>query len=349
MRTGAFFLGLMDKITSTARLMDADELAQRQAVEASFLLLPARGSVFAERAMRMRQLASGHTMGDFLQFMAELADAQQKALQGFPAVPLPDGEAMMNAARLGMPPLPAAHWPRDPAWHQCLRQLAADVLPKAPEAGREVLQDLTQADGDWLEQQADKLLHGVMQGLDMAAAPIIASALQVYWAHMVVAVQDHGAPAGLAAPFGRIDDATVCPCCGSRPTASIVKAGAERGGQRYLHCALCSTQWHMVRIKCTHCESTKGLAYQALAPADATEEETQGREPVVQAETCSECGHYLKIINADRDVMAEPVADDLATLTLDLLVAEAGLQRHGVNMLLLFGESEEAPLDPGDA
>ncbi len=336
----------MDKITSTARLMDAEELAQRQASEASFLQLPARGTVFAERAMRLRQLASGHAMGDFLQFMAELADAQQRALLGFPVVPLPDGEALMNASRLGMPPLPVAHWQRDPAWQQALRTMAAEVLPKAPEAGREVLQDLAQADGDWLEQQAERLLHGVMQGLDMAAAPIIAAALQVYWTHLVCAVQEQGAPAGLAAPFGRIDDATVCPCCGSRPTASIVKAGAERGGQRYLHCSLCSTHWHMVRIKCTHCESTKGLAYEAVAPAGATEEDNQGREPVVQAETCSECGHYLKIVHGERDPMVEPVADDLATLTLDLLVAETGLQRHGVNMLLLFGESEEPAPDP---
>ena len=336
----------MDKITSTARLMDAEELAQRQASEASFLQLPARSTVFAERAMRLRQLASGHAMGDFLQFMAELADAQQRALLGFPAVPLPDGEALMNASRLGMPPLPVAHWQRDPAWQQALRTMAAEVLPKAPEAGREVLQDLAQADGDWLEQQAERLLHGVMQGLDMAAAPIIAAALQVYWTHLVCAVQEQGAPAGLAAPFGRIDDATVCPCCGSRPTASIVKAGAERGGQRYLHCSLCSTQWHMVRIKCTHCESTKGLAYEAMAPADATEDDKQGREPVVQAETCSECGHYLKIVHGERDPMVEPVADDLATLTLDLLVAETGLQRHGVNLLLLFGESNEPAPDP---
>ncbi|MFM2323210.1 MAG: formate dehydrogenase accessory protein FdhE [Pseudomonadota bacterium] len=336
----------MDKITSTARLMDAEELAQRQAGEASFLQLPARGSVFAERSMRLRQLASGHAMGEFLQFMAELADAQQRALASFPVVPLPDGEALMQASRLGMPPLPGERWPRDPAWQQCLRQIATEVLPKAPEAGREVLQDLTQADGEWLEQQADKLLHGVMQGLDMAAAPIIASALQVYWTHLVIAVQEQGAPAGLAEPFGRVDDATACPCCGSRPTASVVKAGAERGGQRYLHCSLCSTQWHMVRIKCTHCESTKGLVYESMAPVDATEEESKGREPVVQAEACSECGHYLKLVHADRDVMAEPVADDLATLTLDLLVAETGLQRHGVNLLLLFGESEEPAPDP---
>ena len=41
------------------------------------------------------------------------------------------------------------------------------------------------------------------------------------------------------------------------------------------------------------------------------------------------------------------VVDDLATLTLDLLVSNPddgpGLQCHGVNLLLLFGEPEEPP------
>ena len=48
-----------------------------------------------------------------------------------------------------------------------------------------------------------------------------------------------------------------------------------------------------------------------------------------------------------RDNGIEPVADDLATLTLDLLVSEEGQQRHGVNLLLLFGDPEDAPPPPG--
>ena len=58
------------------------------------------------------------------------------------------------------------------------------------------------------------------------------------------------------------------------------------------------------------------------------------REP----ETCDTCGHYLKIVHMERDAHVEPVADDLASVTLDLLVSEAGFQRHGVNLLLLFGD-----------
>ena len=34
--------------------------------------------------------------------------------------------------------------------------------------------------------------------------------------------------------------------------------------------------------------------------------------------------------------------DDLASLTLDLLVSDAGFERHGVNLLLLFGDADAA-------
>jgi FdhE protein len=68
----------------------------------------------------------------------------------------------------------------------------------------------------------------------------------------------------------------------------------------------------------------------------------------VAAETCDECHHYLKICNAAKDPHVEPVADDLASLSLDLLVSEEGLMRHGVNFMLLFGpppEESEASLE----
>lgn len=331
---------MSDKITSTARLMSAEELAQRSAAEPGFLTLPA-ANCFAERAMRLRQLASGHPMGDYLEFMSALAQAQQQQYQAMGPVQLPDEESFRQAAALGMPPLPAQHWQREAVWQDVLRALAQAVRQTAPAEAQETLQRLAGADAVWLEQQADRLLNGVMQGLDMAAAPIVAAALQVYWTHMVQTAS--------AQVFGRIDAATVCPCCGSKPTASVVKAGAERGGQRYLHCSLCGTEWHMVRIKCTHCESTQGLAYQSLVLADDEETESGGRDAVVQAETCDSCGHYLKLVHADRDPMADAVADDLASLTLDFLVSESGKQRHGVNLLLLFGDPEAQAPEPQEA
>ncbi len=339
--------------TATVRVMSAEEIAARAAGETPFLHFPERTTVFAEREMRLRQLSHGHVMSDYLSFMADLAHGQQHQLDSLSGVTLPDQRAIDVAAKRGTPPLPAADWPRDSMWHGVLRALAQDLLGMAPAGVQPVLGRLLAADDVFLERQADALLTGVADGLDIAAAPIVAGALQVYWTHMLLSVQHHHKSDGQ--PFGRIDDETVCPCCGSLPTASISRTAGESLGQRYLHCSLCGLQWHMVRIKCSHCLSTKGLAYEALDAASADDVEghhdpvsSQGARAAlatVQAETCDECGHYLKIVHTDRDASVDPVADDLATLTLDLLVSDGGKTRHGVNFMLLFGDPGLPP-DP---
>lgn len=322
---------------SAQKILSPEEIAVRAGEQHSFLHLPEAG-VFADRALRLRALADGHAMRDFLLFVAELADAQHRALSARVAVPLPTAEQIDAAARAGQPLLPGETWAREPVWRASLRALLTDLarhLPAGP--AKATALHLAEAPDEHLETQAGRLLAGVMLGLDLAAAPLIAAALQLHFVRLVQ--QTAAAHAGAALPpFGRTDDPTLCPCCGSRPVASVERLGSE--GARYLACGLCATQWHYVRIKCTHCQSTKGISLQNLAAADGSTPETQ---PAVQAECCSECGHYLKLLHPARDHGMEPVADDLASLTLDLLVAEAGLQRHGVNLLLLFGEPDEAP------
>lgn len=351
-------------IQATVRVMSAEEISAQAGGQTPFLLWPERSTVFAERAMRLRQLARGHAMADFLNFMAELAMAQQSLLKRLgdgPAPALPDAQAIDRAAQMGVPPLPAVDWPRDGAWRAGLRSLLAEVKPRAPEATQAVIERLASLDDETLERQADALLHGVMRGLDMAAAPLVGAALQAWFTHLVLSVQAlHGADGGKGAPFGRIDEATLCPCCGSKPVASVIRMGtsnpsggvsAQVSGQRYLQCSLCSTQWYRLRIECTHCGSNKSIAYESLQAAEA--EPGEGvTAAVVQAETCDECGHYLKLMHGDRDPMCDAVADDLASLTLDLLVSDnsegKGRIRHGVNLMLLFGEPESAEA-PDDA
>jgi FdhE protein len=329
--------------TSTTRLLSPEEIAVQAGQQVPFLHRAERSTVFGEREMRLRQRAAGHPMRDFLLFVAELAHGQQALLQRYPAVAVPGAAVIDAAARLGQPPLTAELWPRDPAWCDGLRSLVDGLLPHVAGTPAEAgVRALRRADAAWLERQADRLLHGVMPGLDMAAAPLIAAALQVHWTHLVLATQA-ARGADRLPPFGRVDDATACPCCASRPTASVLRIGADSAGMRYLHCSLCSMQWHMVRIKCSRCESTKGVHYQSLRAADADDADDASAPAVkaaVEAETCDECGHYLKIVHMERDPFVEPVADDLATLTLDLLVSEAGYQRHGVDLMLLFGDPD---------
>jgi FdhE protein len=328
-----------DRLTApTVRVMSAEEIVARGGSgDAPYFHWPERSTVFAERAMRLRQLAHSHgALRDYLRFAAELAQAQQDALDKAPPVQLPDAHTLDTAARQGLAPLPGADWPRDPAWHGLLHRIAEQVGPAAPLVAHQAIAQLRHAPADWLEAQADALLNGMAEELDMAAAPIIGAALQVYWTHLVLRVQAQALPQGQ--PFGRVDDETHCPCCASRPTASLTRLGAAVSGQRYLHCALCSTQWHLVRIRCTHCGADDRISFQSLASADDADD-APARSPAILAECCGHCEHYLKIMHTERDPMIEPVADDLASLTLDLLVADSGLQRYGVNLLLLFGDS----------
>jgi FdhE protein len=63
----------------------------------------------------------------------------------------------------------------------------------------------------------------------------------------------------------------------------------------------------------------------------------EGDADVVKAETCDACHTYAKMLYQSKDMKVDPFADDLATLGLDVLVAEAGWARHAPNPLLLVG------------
>jgi FdhE protein len=104
----------------------------------------------------------------------------------------------------------------------------------------------------------------------------------------------------------------------------------ETANLRYLHCALCNTEWNYVRVKCATCDATAGISYRLLENADGTQAEA------VRAETCDSCKSYLKIVYREKGGV-DAVADDLATLALDILVDEAGYARAGPNLLLVPG------------
>lgn len=290
-------------------------------------IIVAEADVFARRAQRFDQLAEGHSLGDWLRFLAAISRAQQTALDTLPALPLPEPAALASAREHRMPPLPAQFWPRDPAWHHVLRQIAAAVAvtPAAPESSRADLARLGALPADRLEALAERVLHTELYGDDAALLPYVGAALQVLWTGLARKVSHGVTP---------LDVPGVCPCCGFLPVASVVRtvgAGDSTvSNLRYLHCALCNTEWNLVRVKCAACDSTAGIAYREL--------EGEGvRQPgAVRAETCDACKSYLKIVYRDKGGV-DPVADDLATLALDILVDEAGYARAGPNLLFVPG------------
>jgi len=293
----------------------------KSAGEPPAILAPAE-DIFARRARRFEQLANGHSLADWLRFLAVVSRSQQEALRSFPAVALPDDIALARAGEHRMPPLPAQSWPRDPAWHAALRQIAAAVRPAAPSAARASLDRLVELPPERLEELAQRVLHTELYGIDAALLPYVAAALQVLWTAGAMRLGTHG--------IVPLDVPGVCPCCGFLPVASVVKTVGEVGNLRYLHCALCNTEWNLVRVKCAACDATEGIAYRELA-GDGI------RDPgAVRAETCDGCKSYLKIVYQEKGGI-DPVADDLATLALDILVDEAGYSRAGPNLLLVPG------------
>jgi FdhE protein len=275
----------------------------------------AEPDVFAHRAERFKQLSKGHSFSGYLAFLGSLAQAQQEALAHFPSVPLPTSEQQALCREHGMPVLGCQSWPRDPAWKlgiTSILQYMSSLSLATP--ANEVISRLKQASDAELEDIAGKLLSGNLASVNAQDMPFIAAALQVYWVHMAAALGEQA--------FMQLDQAGLCPVCGSHPVAGIVRIGGSEEGLRYLSCSLCASEWHMVRIKCSNCESTHGINYFEL----------EGSNGSVKAENCDDCGTYLKLLNMAKDHQVEAVADDLATLALDLLMDEAGKSRGGPNL-----------------
>jgi len=310
------------------RLLTPEQIAAQAGTAIPYLRLPQRASVFADRAARLRSLAKAHSMAGYLEFCALIADAQQQLLNDFPAAPPPAPVTIAQCVEHGLPPLNFHSHMRGAQWRTALRRLLHALSERTTGKQYEVAIALERERDDFYEAQASKLLAGIRAGLQVASAPLIGAALQVYFTQLVIALGERS--------FPRIDVATVCPCCANRPTASVVRRGAQDGGYRFLHCSLCNAEWHMVRIKCSNCESTRGISYHHIDDGGAVDQHP------VAVEVCEECGTYLKICYMDRDPQVDPVADDLASLPLDLLISDTGKVCSGVNFLLIHGESEAA-------
>jgi FdhE protein len=289
----------------------------------SILVPPA--NLFEARADRFEQLAKGHSLGDWLNYLAALSRAQQQALQALPALPLPDAPQLALAREHHMPPLPAQSWPRNAAWQTSLRQIAEMLSPHAPVNVQADLARLAKLPSGKLEALAERVLHTELYGDDAALLPYIGAALQVLWTGLAQKVG-----VGETASIASIDVLGVCPCCGFLPVASVVKTVGETANLRYLHCALCNTEWNLVRVKCAACDATESISYRQLEAAGLV------LPDAVKAETCDNCKSYLKIIYTEKGG-GDPVADDLATLALDILVDEAGYARAGPNLLFIPG------------
>ena len=294
--------------------------------------LPEGDQLFARRALRLRELSAaegpgrGRSIADYLKLMAVVADAQHAAFAALPSLDASapfrvDATDIELARRHGMPPLLAVGRARDTSWRAvldriCAAALESSDLTRLPEEVRTTCTRLRVAPAGLLEAQADAVLGLHSDEVDAATAPFVMAALQVYWLALERTL--------VATEVSPLSVPGICPVCGTLPVASVVRVDRGANGHRYLHCALCAAEWHLVRVSCSQCQNVKDLGYYSI----------EGGNSAVQAEACPECRSYRKILYQEKDADVEPVADDLASLALDLLMAEAGYQRGSGNPLL---------------
>ena len=302
----------------TTKAPIADPVDIGKAASAAFLRLPEVPGLFRRRAARFAALAAGHPMADFLRFMGRIAEAQAEAVRALTPGGLPSAEEIEDAKREAMPPLGGDGLLDGPQWRDVLHAiLAAMAASDIPPESRQLIAELGQEAPALLDGRARAVLSGDVPDLSRGAAVFVSAALQVRWAVAASLLSAEG--------FQPIQEGRRCPVCAATPLVSVVGAASEGQSTRYLHCPICASAWNYVRIKCAACGSTEGIAYHAIEGSDGS----------VRAETCDQCHGYVKILATDKVPTLDPVADDLASIGLDLMVADAGWERLSPNPFLL--------------
>jgi FdhE protein len=284
------------------------------------IVLPDPARRFADTAGRFQVLAVGHPMGDWLSFLSALSWAQHSAARDLPSPEAMPSDVVEQAVAAGLPPLAADGHRRDGVWRAGLAILHDHLeTAEVPAQARSAIAKLHAAGAGAVERLADAFLHGQIEASDAASALYVAAALQVYFVRMAAALP--------LSSLRLLDQRGLCPSCGSTPSAGMVMASGQTPGTRYLHCSLCATAWNHVRAVCITCGDSQSISLEGI----------EGGDGVVKAETCGACRTYAKMIYQKQDMKADPFADDLASLGLDVLVGEAGWSRNAPNPFLLVG------------
>ena len=152
---------------------------------------------------------------------------------------------------------------------------------------------------------------------DMARLPYVAAAMQVVFTALASKLDADALPL--------MEAHSTCPVCGSHPVVSVIRSDGPTAGLRYVHCTLCNTEWHVPHATCVSCGDRDKI----------TLHEIDGDDGIARAESCGSCESYTKLIVQPKNVRVDPIADDLASVALDMLVDDAGFVRSGPNYLLI--------------
>lgn len=282
-------------------------------------ILPKPLRLFTQRAERFDKLAEGSNLSPYLRFLAALSRVQARLVENLPEPAAPSGDRIAQARAARMPPLDRHALVDDPALGATLDALvdAARAIDMPAEAGLalDALKAATLEDRRWL---FSNVLDDLIPGDSAAPHLFVAAAVQVHMARLAATLDaDQLVPIRTG----------VCPACGGKPASSVVTGVMGAEGTRYAACACCQTLWNEVRVKCLSCGSTKGIAFQSVDDGSG--------DAQVKAETCSECGSWVKQMAQHMNPALDPIADDVASLGLDARLQGGKWRRAGFDPFLI--------------
>jgi FdhE protein len=281
-----------------------------------------QADIFSQRAQRLHELAAENSSDwqPYLQFLAAICTAQQTLLERYA-----EAEwvlSVANTAETLLTPalLSANHSLTDLLFADLHTLLQQQLSPTAAQVWKELLQ-LSNEERCQLCQQALNQQLGVAQ--------------QDYqiWVNAVVQIIYTHAALNLAATAVKpLPELGFCPCCGTDAVGAVIIGHGELEGLRYLCCGVCNSRWHSVRARCSFCDNSRDLGVHRI------EQAKEGVLSGAEAECCPSCHAYRKRYRLAKQQYADPIADDLASLSLDILLNEEGWQRGGANPFLLMGK-----------
>lgn len=296
----------------------ADTRQRRKTSAIEPLLFPQPQRLYLARWQRLHELAQHSDLQDYLLFAAKIASAQHQIQQQHPFsnADINLATCLHNANQCHRPVLDLQHFNPGQHWQHLLNALIEQLKPELTGKPASALAALNAASVAERWHMAQLLLSYQFSATLSDKAPFIWAALSVCWAQMASCI-----PAQVQVQYG--ETRQFCPVCGCMPVAGIIQ-GAGHQGLRYLYCALCETQWHLVRVKCSNCEQSQHLSYWSA----------DNEQSPVKCETCDNCGSYLKLFYLNDQPRQEPIADDLASLILDFSMEQKGYARSAFNPLL---------------
>ena len=302
------------------RILPENEIKQAAAsYTAPPLLFSNPKNLYQRRATRLRELAQDHPLADYLLFAAAIADAQLVLLESMPIPQDPRLQAL-SGEQLANKPLDVKNWLRDPIWRKLLTALLEKLKPSANDQILTTIEWLEKAADSELEELADNVLAQEFATISSDKAVFVWAALSLYWLQLVQQIPHN-------AKQESTENLHCCPVCNTAPTASLVHFGSQQG-LRYLHCALCESEWNMVRSQCSNCGQNKELDYWSIDDYMAA----------IRSESCGSCKSYLKIMFQEKEPKVEVIADDLASLFLDMEMEEKGFMKSGLNPFIFPAE-----------